>query len=64
MRYEIRIIVNAELIEVSDVAQAITNNLAQAGLLAANNSHYPYGSAILDLETGLLDVGFGFGVKP
>ena len=37
-----------------------TESLA-AAKEAAEHASYPFGAGILDTETGLLDVGFGFG---
>lgn len=38
-----------------------TNSLATASHRAAHGPH-PFGCGVLDTKTGLLDVGYGFGV--
>lgn len=61
MRYEVYRIADAEC-HLSDDLLAATDDAGQAKTAAEKTAydHY-YGTGILDTQTGLIDIGFGFG---
>ena len=64
MRYEIRVIANTYCTEIHDETLESTNDINIAKKEAAQLAGtFPYGGAILDTQSGLIDFGFGFGVS-
>lgn len=63
MRYEIRHIGDPDCTTVNDEVLTSTDDLTEATRLASQHSSAPYGTAILDTETGQIDYGAGFGAE-
>ena len=64
MKYQVHPIDNDSLTALNeDVLIAATDDLADAER-AATCTQYVYGAGIKDMETGKIDVGWGFGVAP
>lgn len=60
-RYEVRVVADAECTSVKADVLSVTNDLATAKRDATQLAgDYPFGGAIVDTETRMIDFGFGF----
>lgn len=61
-RYQVSPIATEDCDSVDQTVVILGTDDIAAAKEAAEHGAYPFGAGILDTETGLLDVGFGFGV--
>ena len=61
-RYQVSPIASEDCDSVDQTVVILATDSLSVAKESAEHASYPFGTGILDTQTGMLDVGFGFGV--